>query len=286
MALSKSVCKLCLFIFNAIFIVAGIAIFAVGVWTAADKVYISDVVDNNSFEAAAYLIIIAGIIVIGVCILGFISLAKEKKILVIVYFAIWILIFLFLMVGGILAVVFRAELESGMKDAMKKTLTELYGHTSTAGQRDTTTAWNRMQHDLRCCAVDNDDWGTYKFTQWYLSQDDRLREKPFVPASCCVYDERSGAINDQDKCQYWQLGPPGNPFTQFKNTALYYQGCYEAAKNFIMDSSEAIVAVGFAFGLTLIFGMVFTVLFLRHIGNIDDEEIRRRQRSKTPNDGL
>ncbi|ESO98681.1 hypothetical protein LOTGIDRAFT_174048 [Lottia gigantea] len=285
MGISKSCCKLFLFIFNTVFLIAGVCMFGVGIWTVVDKVYVSDIIGNEIFTAAAYMIIISGIIVIGVCILGFISLSQEKRILIIVYFVIWIVIFIFLIIGAILAVVFKGELESEMRNSMKDTLIQKYGGDSTE-ERTATNAWDRVQRELRCCSVDDESWDLYRSTRWFRSQDPRSSLITYVPATCCVVDVRTDTYVAQKQCQTWQLGPPRNPSYTLKNTALYYEGCYEAARNFVLDASSAIVAVGFTFGLTLIVGLVFTLFFLRHVTTLDDEEVKRRQRSKTPNDGL
>ena len=50
---------------------------SIGIWTAADKVYISFVIGDNLFSAASYMLIGVGAIMIGICVVGICSLMKE-----------------------------------------------------------------------------------------------------------------------------------------------------------------------------------------------------------------
>lgn len=56
----------------------------IGIWSVVDKVYISDVIGNNKFSAASYMIIVGGAILLGIGIFGIFVVRSESRALVIV----------------------------------------------------------------------------------------------------------------------------------------------------------------------------------------------------------
>ncbi|XP_041366039.1 CD151 antigen-like [Gigantopelta aegis] len=273
MACTLKLVKLFLILFNAAFIVIGVAVAAIAIWSIVEKIYVSDIIGTNLFAVASYMMILAGVVIIIAAILGFIALNKERKLFLIVYFFVQLVIFVLLIVGAILAVSFKGELEDSMKNAMTNTLTQKYGVESAA-----TNAWDKVQNNLRCCAVVGKDWRLYQQTNWFANQH-YLADKKFVPESCCVVDEyRSGEPTNLYNCQQWKLGPPTNPTTGMKNNYLYYEGCYFAARAFVMEHADIILAIGFGFGFFMIIGLALTVLMYRLLSKEEkDEEIKRRR---------
>lgn len=61
------------------FQILGITLVGIGIWTAAEKLYVSHVIGDKLFGAASYLIIAVGIFIILVCIVGIIALWKDKR---------------------------------------------------------------------------------------------------------------------------------------------------------------------------------------------------------------
>ncbi|XP_025087668.1 CD151 antigen-like [Pomacea canaliculata] len=271
-----------LIIFNVLLMLAGLALLGIGIWSVVDKVYISDVIGNNKFSAASYMIIVGGAILLGIGIFGIFVVRSESRALVIVYFILLIVLFVGILLAAILAIIFKQELEEAMIDAMRQSLVGQYGADSTITQ-----SWDRLQRDLRCCAVRaergseggttqdmetirQDSWPLYKKTRWYQNargQDFTAGIKDtevlYVPITCCVFDEVLQGYINQRQCQSWKLGPPGNYKASLKNNALYYDGCYEKAKAFIEAQSDIIVGCAFAFAFSMIGGLVLTVLLFR-----------------------
>ena len=66
----------------------GLASAAVGVWSVVDKVYVADVIGDDLFSAASYMIIISGVILLAISIFGLCAVRKEKRLFVIVVSAV------------------------------------------------------------------------------------------------------------------------------------------------------------------------------------------------------
>ncbi|XP_059155546.1 CD151 antigen-like isoform X2 [Physella acuta] len=292
--------KILLFIFNIFFILVGIALAAVGIWSAVAKIYVSHVIGDSLFGAASYLLIAVGVFIIIVCILGILGLCQENKKWLMIYFGFLIFNFIVLIVAAVLAIVFKGEVENVMVDNMRETMIKNYGI-----DKEITDAWNQLQKDLECCALSQkqlgnsvlfsipykdgknpanpreeqlqDSWPIYKRTEFYNRQLRTQDEKKFVPESCCVYDNKIKDYKSIKHCQNFPNGPPNQFITDFKNDYLHYAGCYEKAKDLVMGQSDIIVALGFVFAFIMIAGMVITFFLLRSFVDVDDEIKRRRE---------
>lgn len=261
--MSKKGIKIFLFIVNVLFFTVGLVIFGVGVWTASDKIFLSDIIGSNLYEAASYMLIICGVIIIGVAIFGCVTSWKEMRYGILLYFVILSLIFVFLIIASILAVVFRGELEDVMSKAMGETILKQYGTNleNSPENQAVTKSWDETQQKLECCGVDNEGWEIYQESMWYRNQkgDDRA----YVPASCCKNVHVNKLVRLK-QCQKSRMGPPGTP-SGAKNDYLFYQGCYEAAYKFVMDQAGLILAIGFSFSIILIAGLVLSMCLYRFI---------------------
>ena len=65
----------------SIFQVIGVAVAAIAIWSIVEKIYVSDIIGTSLFSTASYLLILAGIIIIGTAILGFILVNKYRKLM-------------------------------------------------------------------------------------------------------------------------------------------------------------------------------------------------------------
>jgi len=287
--------KTLLYIFNVAFIAVGLTLLAIGIWTAAVKIYVSQVIGDSLFSAISFMFIIVGTIIVTVCIIGICVLAKENSKGLIGYLVCLIICFLILIAAAIMAIVFKTEAEDVMAGKMRQSLISKYG-----SDKDVTDAWDQLQKDLRCCSVSSvavtgfsnptqypdgtmpstkeqqlrDSWPLYKYTNFYKQQLQLSEQsRKFVPVSCCRRDDRLNGYVDTDVCQYFSLGPPTNYDQGHNNDYLNYDGCYEKAKDLVLSQSDIILGMGFAFGLVMISGMALTFLFVRQL---DEETDRRR----------
>lgn len=292
--------KLLLMIFNILFIAVGIALAAVGIWTAVSKVYVSFVIGDTLFTAASYMLIAVGVIIIIVCIIGTVALLKENKKWLMIYFGLLVFGFVILIVAAVLGIVFKGEVENVMVQSMRNSLIDGYDK-----DKDITSAWDQLQTELKCCALSQkslgpavifnfpykdglnpqtakerelqDGWPIYKRTEFYNRQ---LRigvnERKYVPLSCCVVDEKTKAYKSEKFCQYFSQGPPFNYDIEMKNDYLNYAGCYDKAKELVLSQSDIIVALAFVFAFIMIAGLVITFFLIRSF--TDDEEAVKHRR--------
>ncbi|KAH9518742.1 hypothetical protein Btru_006130 [Bulinus truncatus] len=303
---SKKVCamncfKILLSIFNIIFILVGIALLAVGIWTAVSKVYVSHVIGDSLFSAASYLLIAVGVIVVCICILGLIALCKENKRWLMIYFGLLIFGFLILITTAILGIIFKGEVEGVMVNKLRESLVDGYGK-----DKIITDAWDQLQTELECCALSQkplgpsmifnfpykdgtnpknqnerdhqDSWPIYKRTEFYARQ---LKigdgDRKYVPASCCVVDKRTKDYKSLKHCQFFSTGPPTNYESTFSNDYLLYQGCYDKSKELVLSQSDIIVALGFVFAFLMVAGMVVTFFLIRSFVDEEKDEVKRRR---------
>lgn len=262
-------CALCvkylMFVMNFLFFAIGCAIVGLGIWILLERNYMSALVGSTLMTAAAWVIIIAGGFVVIVSLFGCIGSIIENKCMIVFYFTVVLVIFITLVTGGILALVFRSHIDEEVKSVMRESLQDYYGwNLDDSYHRAVTDAWDNAQEKLYCCSVEDQSWNTYRASEWYKLQPGvRDATKPYVPESCCVRDQY-GAIRDVEKCQTFTQGPPGQQ-TGNTNEALHYRGCYSAGKDFIEEYTGYLAGMGIGIGLLMIFGMAFAVILFQQL---------------------
>eukprot|EP00094_Tigriopus_californicus_P005675 TCALIF_05470-PA protein Name:"Similar to TSPAN11 Tetraspanin-11 (Homo sapiens)" AED:0.33 eAED:0.33 QI:0/0/0/0.5/1/1/2/0/143 len=124
----------------------GLVVLAVGIWTLADKAYIERLLRNDLFISSAYILIIAGCIIVVISFLGCFGAMKEVKCMLLTYFIFLFLMFVVLLIGGVLGYVFRNQVEDNLRPEMKHTIEEY----DPGNLNDPiTTAWDDTQRNVR-----------------------------------------------------------------------------------------------------------------------------------------
>ncbi|XP_069713971.1 CD151 antigen isoform X2 [Phaenicophaeus curvirostris] len=169
--------KYLLFIFNFFFWLAGGAVMAVGIWTLAEKSDYISLLSSSTYSATAYILVVAGVVVMVTGILGCCATFKERRNLLRVYFILLLCIFLLEIIAGILAYVYYQQLSIELKQNLKNTMTRKYRQ---AGEESVTSAVDKLQQEFKCCGSNNyTDWAD---SLWIRSQEASGRK---VPDSCC-----------------------------------------------------------------------------------------------------
>uniref|UniRef100_A0A8C4RWW5 Tetraspanin n=1 Tax=Erpetoichthys calabaricus TaxID=27687 RepID=A0A8C4RWW5_ERPCA len=101
--------KYLLFTFNFFFWLAGGAVMAVGIWTLVEKSDYISLLSSSTYAATAYILVIAGVIVMVTGILGCCATFKERRQLLRVYFVLLLCIFLLEILAGILAYIYYQQ---------------------------------------------------------------------------------------------------------------------------------------------------------------------------------
>jgi CD151 antigen len=220
--------KYVLFIFNFVFLISGIAVLAVGVWTIIDKHQYVNLLSTSTYMSIAYLLISAGITVIIVSIIGCIGVWREDRCALLIYTFLLLIIFLVEACAGIMAYVYEDQVWTELQNSLKDTFVKNYKFNI-----EKTKEIDKMQKELKCCgALSYQDW---KSSRWLKE----MRTNNTVPDSCC----KTISVG----CGY--RNHPSN---------IYYDGCAKSFENTIQDHLIIVGAVGLGVCIVQIFGMVLS----------------------------
>ncbi|XP_026219635.1 tetraspanin-11 isoform X1 [Anabas testudineus] len=169
--------KYLLFVFNFLFWLGGAAVLGVGIWTVVEKSDYLSLLASSTFAVSAYILILAGSLVVVTGFLGCCAVIREQRSCLSMYFFCLLLIFLIELVAGVLAYVYYQRLSEELKQHLHQTMTENYAQ---PGKESITLAVDRLQQDFKCCGSNNShDW----MASVYISS--KQAELRVVPDSCC-----------------------------------------------------------------------------------------------------
>ncbi|XP_066541073.1 CD151 antigen, like [Hoplias malabaricus] len=232
--------KYLLFTFNFLFWLAGGAVMAVGVWTIAAKSDYISLLSSRIYAVSAYILILAGAIVMVTGVLGCCATVKEQRRLLRVYFVLLLCIFLLEILAGILAYIYYQQLNDELKTNLKEIMVQKYHQ---ADQDHVTQAVDKLQQEFKCCGSTNSsDWAE---NAWINSTGSNKRK---VPDSCCKSPSDFCGKRDHASNIYKVEG-----------------GCITKLENFIQDHLKIIGAVGVGIASVQIIGMIFTCCLYRSL---------------------
>jgi tetraspanin-11 len=133
-------------LFYFIFQIGGLVVVSVGIWTLADKAFIQRLLRNELFISSAYILIIAGCIIVFISFLGCFGAYKEIKCMLLTYFIFLFLMFVVLLIGGVLGYVFRNQVEDNFRPEMRHTIEE---YDPKDPNNPITAAWDDTQRNVR-----------------------------------------------------------------------------------------------------------------------------------------
>ncbi|ELU01489.1 hypothetical protein CAPTEDRAFT_21307 [Capitella teleta] len=260
-----------LFSYNLVIFLCGCALLGIGIWMGVDRNFLTTIIGNDLYAVAVFLILAMGGIIFFISFLGCCGAITERSCLIFTFMICLCVIFFGLLLGGILAIVFSAQLGENVRKTMADTLVNHYGvDFHVRYNRQVTDAWDKAQERLQCCAVETEGWLVYQESKWFelYGSNDEMRmshedQKPYVPQSCCVKDRFWRYIN-LEVCQKWRFGPPGAPVDGAINRALYYDGCYDAGLSYLKDNSIILIGLGIGIALLLVCGIVLSFVLLRY----------------------
>lgn len=194
------------------------------------------------------------------------------------YFISLLVIFICVVVAAVLTVVFRGEIETTMRNAMKETLLDKYGYDLDNNEENVlvTDSWDETQSRFSCCAVDDGaewDFRNYRLSNWFERGQANVlaKDRNYVPASCCAtrfsQTENMYMHTSLAQCQRPVYGPPRHPDTTNwgKNDDLNHQGCYTIGYDLVMGQAGVLTGLAFASAILLVSGMVFSMCLYRYI---------------------
>ncbi|CAM4564249.1 unnamed protein product [Leuciscus chuanchicus] len=233
--------KYLLFVFNFLFWMGGGVVMGVGIWTLVDKGEYLSLLASSTFAVSAYILILAGGLVMVTGFLGCCAVIREQRSCLSTYFSCLLLIFIIELVAGVLAYVYYQALSEELKQHLSKTMTENYAQ---PGKESITQSVDRLQQDFKCCGSNNSfDW---MHSAYIITSPET--EKRLVPDSCC-------------KTITPQCGKRDHPSNIYKVEG----GCITKLEQFLADHLLIIGAVGIGVACLQICGMVFTCCLHRRI---------------------
>ncbi|NWZ36106.1 CD151 protein, partial [Brachypodius atriceps] len=212
--------KYLLFIFNFFFWLAGGAVMAVGIWTLAEKSDYISLLSSSTYSATAYILVVAGVVVMVTGILGCCATFKERRNLLRVYFILLLCIFLLEIIAGILAYIYYQQLSLELKQNLKNTMTQKYRR---EGEESVTSAVDKLQQEVGLVLSNT--------------------RHDAVHIICLAFPEISG---EEIAHRHHFLN------------CCFQDGCITKLENFIQEHLKIIGAVGISIACVQIFGMIFT----------------------------
>jgi len=241
-----------LYVINTLVLVGGIAILVIGIWTLLDKSFIEVLLRNNLFMSSAYIMIISGSISIFISIIGLIGAAKETKCLLLTYFILLFLMFVVLLVGGVIAYVFRHQVANTMRPEMLFTINE---YDPNKPDHPITSAWDDTQSKLKCCGLKLSKDGPEKPWEAWLrnTQVNSGDADKKVPKSCCITGEENLPQND---CHI------ENPVN---TDHIYQKDCFAVSLSFVTEHATLLGTIAVAISCVMILGMVLSLMLFKLI---------------------
>lgn len=221
--------KLLLFVFNLIFVIAGIGLIATGAYV---NIKMNEYYDffGNDYLGPGILVIVVGVLIFLVAFFGCCGAYKENYCLVMTFAVTLTIIFILEIAGGIAGFVLRGKIEDDvsnvLKDAMKN-----YGQADHDG---VTKAWDKLQEEFTCCGVDN-------YTDW-TNATSTLASPPI---SCCKASNANCTTTDTNQ--------------------IFTEGCKRSFQDFLKDKVAIIGGVGIGLAFVQLVGIMFACCLGRAI---------------------
>ncbi|XP_014674509.1 PREDICTED: CD151 antigen-like [Priapulus caudatus] len=235
--------KYILFIFTFFFLLAGIAVLGVGVWSVIGNERYISLLSSGALAATAYLLIVAGCLVICLTIVGCCGLIRSDRCCILVFAIFLILVFVLEAVTGILAYIYKDQLSSEIVADLRDSFGNNYMY-----DKDMTAAIDDLQEEWLCCgAGDPNDWRT---SRWIMENKGTDGFNNLVPDSCCKTVMNTCGQNDH----------PSN---------IHSPGCVLAMENKVENNLVIVGAVALGFCALQVIGILFSCCLYRQLRKSD-----------------
>ncbi|XP_002739806.1 tetraspanin-33-like [Saccoglossus kowalevskii] len=242
--------KYCLFMINILVWIISIIFISVGVWARVEKNQLGDL--STIHTDPAVLLIIAGSCMFVIAFLGFIGAIRENCCLLTTFLFLVILIFLFQIIIGVMALVFRDDVHNEVVGLVYDAIV------SYRDDLDLQNAIDFVQTKLKCC-------GGISYVDWehniYFNCSSPGPSSCGVPWSCC----RSVDMNSQ--CGY---DIKNKPYIELLST-IYIGGCIDSLINWIEEHMSTIGSLAFCMGLFELFAIFLSHTMIQQIKAVTAE---------------
>ncbi|XP_042204694.1 tetraspanin-7-like [Homarus americanus] len=226
--------KTLLMIFNVIFWIMGALMVAAGILVKVE-VYKYVEVSPEFSATAPYVLVATGGLMLLLGLLACCCTAKGQPVLLYIYAAFLLVIFVIMVGSGVSTWAYRKHLKTGYEDGLTRAFTE-YERSPTMS-----SAVNSLQNMLQCCGIQNaSDWVAMPYGQ---------NHDPPYPASCCREVQDNSCI------------------------ALHPQGCYSTVVHFLESSMGVILISSLCFASFQFVGVILACCLARNINRAKYEQV-------------
>lgn len=159
--------KYLLFLFNLIFVIAGIGLIAAGAYV---KIQLDGYYNffGNVYLGPGILLIVVGVVIFLLAFFGCCGAVKENYCLTMTFAVSLGIIFILEIAGGIAGFVLRDRIENEITGLLNTSMDKY-----NSGDKDLEKSWNDLQNEFHCCGATNKtDWEHHNVTK--------------IPDSCCT----------------------------------------------------------------------------------------------------
>lgn len=230
--------KYTLFLFNMLFLLAGLALIIVG---AIVLVHTKDISFSSSAGPAGIFIIVVGGIVFLVSFFGCAGAINNNYCMVITYGLLLILLLIAEVAGVITGFVLKDKIRDKVLEEMQDTMKNY----NEATPNPDTDAWNKTQTDFECCGIDG-------YLSW-VNGSKAIVDSQSVPDSCCTNAHKGPG------CGY------GRIYSGDAKERFYDEGCYDKLKDHLKYYLIALGAVAASVAFIELIGILMAFCLASHL---------------------
>lgn len=254
----KQFMRILMFIFNFIFFALGLVLLGVGIYSRIkSKDYESVLGGDGTILSAANLLIAAGVLVTIIGFVGCCGAWKANKILLGIFAALIILIFIVEIAGGILAYTKKAQVEKHLLTGLKQIVSANYKYNpQTPEVKAAVKAMDFFQETVKCCGtMGANDWKDTPWQKASIANSTTPGKARLVPDSCCKEPGVKGSTCNE-----------GVTVTGISLlTKINTQGCYKAGFAWIKDHMWHLGGAAIGVAVIQLFGIVFAICLIKAI---------------------
>lgn len=221
--------KYMLFIFLFFFLLAGLTVLGVGIWSLVVNEHYMNLLSSGAFAVTAYLLVVAGGMVVVLTVIGCIGMFRENKECIMFYAIFLLLIFLMELAAGVVAYIYNDKLHDELTTSLSETFTTNYQFDD-----GITSSIDSLQKEWKCCGAG--EYADWQQSRWIIENPDIPNK---VPDSCC--------ITILETCG--RMDHPSN---------IWWNGCILALEDEVEKNLVILGAIGLGFCALQLFGILFS----------------------------
>jgi len=244
MALKRQYAIRLVYLSNIIIAICALVLLALGLWMLNACTFLDELLRNRLYMDTGYTILIASCFIVGLAVFGCVAGYKQIKCLLLTYTVFMLLLFVVMVVGGVLAYIFREQVKNTIRAEM---IADLRNYDPLEPESSVTRAWDETQSQLECCGFMteqvNESWRMWSYNKFINPGSDSL----LVPASCCIPNLECRQDNITIVDNIW----PGD--------------CMTLSLQYVQGKSQMIGAASFAMSCFTVLGMLSTFYLFKII---------------------